>query len=237
MIEAKITNEIEVRPSIQNLVLISMFFALFSCPSHAQQDDAGLWSSVTVKHQITRRMAASLSEQVRLHQNISDVDQFFTDLGVDYDIKPSLKVSVNYRWMSKNKLTYYSTRHRLYVDLTYKRKFKPVSITLRQRVQSQVESIHSSENGKIPEWYTRTKLTLKLDLNKKYTPYIATEYYYVLDNLKEEDHVFDKSRYEVGVDYDFNRRSSLNLFYLIQKDILENKSRDFVSGIGYTYSF
>ena len=178
-----------------------------------------------------------MSEQLRLYQNVSEVEQFFTDAGVEYEFIPSLKVAVSYRLTSKNQFTYYDTRHRFYVDLSYKKKLKPLTIILRQRIQSQVESIRSSENGKIPEWYSRTKLTVKFDLDKKYTPYLASEFYYVIDNLKEEDHVFDKARYEVGVDYDFNKRNSLNLFYLVQFDILENKTRDFVSGIGYTFSF
>ena len=226
-----------MRTSFRLLVLLGTCFALSVVSAFAQQDDAGLWSSVTIKHKVTRRMSVSLSEQIRMHQNVSEVEQFFTDAGVDYEFIPAFKVSVNYRLTSKNQLTYYSTRHRFYVDLSYKQKLKPIAISLRQRVQSQVESIHSSENGRIPEWYTRTKLAVKLDLGKKYSPYLATEYYYVIDNLKEEDQVFDKARYEVGIDYDFNKQSSVNLFYLIQKDLRENKTRDFVSGIGYTYSF
>jgi len=219
------------------ILLICIFTAGIVPIVQAQQDDAGVWASVSVKHQVTRRMAVGISEQIRLYQNVSEVDQFFTDIGVDYDLLASLKVSVSYRLTSKNELTYYKTRHRGYIDLSYKKKFKPIALSFRQRLQSQVEAVNSSENGKIPEWYTRSKLTVKLDLDKKYSPYLATEYYYVVDNLKENDHVFDKVRYEIGIDYDFSRRSSLNLFYLIQRDLLENKSRDFVSGIGYSYSF
>lgn len=210
---------------------------LSACALFAQQDDAGLWTSVGLKHQITRRLSVSLAEQFRFHQNMSELDQFFTDVGLDYDLLKSLKVSVNYRIISKNRLTYYSTRHRSYIDLAYKVKLKPFTIGLRQRIQNEVRDINSSDYGKVPEWYSRTKLSVKLDLNKKYTPYVSTEYFYIIDNFKEQDHVFDKDRYEIGVDYDFNRRSSLNLFYLIQKDILQNKTRDFVSGLGYSYSF
>ena len=202
-----------------------------------QQDDAGFWAGLTLKHQVTRRIAVTLNEQVRLYQNVSEVEQFLTDVGLEYELLSSLKVSVSYRLMSKNQLTYYSTRHRYYIDLSYKKKIKPLAFTLRQRVQSQVENVNSSEYGKIPEWYSRTKLTLKIDLDKKYQPYLATEFFYIIDNFKEEDHVFDKARYEVGIDYDFNRHSSLNLFYMIQCDILERKTRDFISGIGYTYYF
>lgn len=228
---------VSLRSLFTRILLLCIFTAGIIPTIHAQQDDAGLWASVSVKHQVTRRMSVGISEQIRLYQNVSEVDQFFTDIGIDYDLLSSLKVSVSYRLTSKNQLTYYQTRHRGYIDLTYKKKLKPLSLSFRQRLQSQVEAVNSSDNGKVPEWYTRSKLTVKLDLDKKYSPYLATEYYYLVDNLKESDHVFDKARYEIGIDYDFNRRSSLNLFYLIQKDLLENKTRDFVSGIGYSYSF
>ena len=223
-----------------NFYKLFLVFGIIVCCSLkaiGQQDDAGLWASVNLKHQVTRRVAVTLSEQIRMYQNVSEVDQFFTDAGLEYTILPSLKAALSYRLTSKNKSNYYQTRHRYNLDLTYKYKMKPVALSLRQRVQSQVESINSSENGRIPEWYSRTKLTLKFDLDKKYSPYLATEYYYIIDNVKETDHVFDKARYEIGFDYDFNKRHSINLFYLIQKDIIENKTRDFVSGIGYSFSF
>ncbi len=211
--------------------------AAVSITANAQQKDAGLWTSVTVEHQLTRKISASVSEQLRMYQNISDVDQFFTDFGVQYELSESFRVSLNYRLSSTNQQTYFMTRHRFYVDLSYRYKLKPLVVGIRQRVQRQVEALNSSENGSIPEWYSRTKLSLKLDLDKKYAPYISTEIYYVIDNLNEEDNVFDKIRYEAGFDYKFNRRHSLNPFYLIQSDILEKKTIDYVIGLGYTYSF
>jgi hypothetical protein len=224
--------------SMKKLILLFIcIIASGTLTIHAQQKDAGLWTSVTVEHQVTRKISVSVSEQLRMYQNISDIDQFFTDLGAQYELSESFRVSLNYRLSSTNQQSYFMTRHRFYVDLSYRYKLKPLVIGLRQRVQRQVEALNSSENGKIPEWYSRTRLSVKLDLNKKYSPYISSEIYYVIDNLKEEDKVFDKIRYEAGFDYKFNRRHSLNPFYLIQSDILEKKTVDYIAGLGYTYSF
>lgn len=201
------------------------------------QDDAGFWASISVQHRITRELTVSVSEQLRLYQNMSDVEQFFTDAGLEYALSKSFRVSVNYRLASKNRLTYYGTRHRFYADLSYRKKIKPLSFVLRQRFQEQIEQMNSSENGRIPEWYSRSKVALRYDLDKKYRPYIATEFYFLLDDAKESHRQFDKVRYEAGIDYEFNRRHSLNVFYMIQKDLIKKEVRDFIVGTGYTYSF
>jgi len=219
------------------ILILACSIAASAFTVNAQQKDAGLWTSVTVEHQVTRKMSVSVSEQLRMYQNISDINQFFTDLGAQYELSESFRVSLNYRLSSTNEQTYFKTRHRFYVDLSYRYKLKPLVLGLRQRVQRQVEALKSSENGDVPEWYSRTKFSVKLDLDKKYAPYLSSEIYYVIDNLNEEDNVFDKIRYEAGLDYKFNRRNSLNIFYLIQSDILEKKTVDYIAGLGYTYSF
>ncbi len=204
---------------------------------NGQQNDAGFWASVTIKKQVTRKFGVNISEQIRLYQNVSEIEQIFTDLGAEYAFTSSFKAAFNYRMTKKNEQTYYSTRHRFYLDVSYRYKAKPFVFTVRERIQRQVEEVNSSETGKIPVWYLRSKLAVKLDLDKKYSPYVSAEVAYLIDNVDETDQVFDKARYEVGVDYEFDKRSSLNLFYLIQSDLIENKTRDFVSGVGYTYSF
>ncbi|HRH66916.1 MAG TPA: DUF2490 domain-containing protein [Bacteroidia bacterium] len=199
------------------------------------QDDAGLWTSVSLQHKFTQQWAGAVSEQFRLFDNCSRVDQFFTDLSLEYNITKKLKASLNYRLISKNNETYYSTRHRFYLDLSYKLKIDPLVISLRERIQEQFRDIHSSETGKVPEWYSRTKLNVKFDLNRKYTPYLATEMFYVIDNAKETDRVIDRYRYEAGVDYEINLKHSINLFYLIQHSLV-SPANDYIIGIGYTFT-
>ncbi len=220
-----------------HFILIGCGLLAFSLPSSGQQEDAALWSGITVNHQVTRRLGVSVNEQIRLDQNISHLLWIFTDAGVGYDLNSGFKASFGYRIAFKNLEEYYATYHRIYLDLSYKYKIKPLVFSVRERIQNQTNRINSSELGKIPEWTARTKFTIKFDLDKKYTPYFATEFAYVIDNAKEKDQVFDKDRFELGMDYEFNKRSEINLFYMIQNDILENKTREFITGIGYSYSF
>lgn len=199
------------------------------------QEDAGLWTSLTLQHKFTQKWSGAIGEQFRLWDNMSRIDQYFTDLSLEYNITKRFKASLNYRLISKNKETYYSKRHRFYLDLAYKYKISPVTLSLRERVQEQLTDINSSELGKIPEWYSRTKLTAKIDLNKKYSPYLATEVFYLIDNAKEKDEGIDRFRYEAGVDYEFNLHHSINVFYLIQHSLV-SPANDYIIGLGYTFT-
>ncbi len=215
-----------------------LFFSfIFPFNDVKAQKDAGLWANVSLNHQVTRRISVSLSEQIRLNQNVSQVDQVFTDAGITYQWSKSFRTGISYRLSFRNEIEFYETRHRFYVDLSYRLRKRPVSMTIRQRFQQQYSGLNTSENGDIPEWYSRTKLAVKYDLSKKYTPYVSVEAFYLIDNDDEDNQTFDQMRYEAGFDYDFNRRHSLNLFYMVQTKLLGKESTKFISGIGYTYSF
>ena len=214
--------------------VLLVFILKFSGVSYAQED-AGLWTSLSFQHKFTQQWTGIIAEQVRMFDNISRIDQHFTDLSVEYNFTKKFKASLNYRLIAKNRETYYSTRHRFYLDLAYKVKVSPVTVSLRERIQEQFSDINSSELGKIPEWYSRTKLAVKFDLNKKYAPYVATELFYLIDDAKENDQVIDKYRMEAGIDYEFNLRHSINLFYLIQHSLV-SPANDYIIGLGYTFT-
>ncbi len=197
--------------------------------------DFGFWSGITVKHQVTRDMAILLSEEIRLKNGVSTIDSYFSDIGIEYELN-SFKASFNYRHINKNESEYYSERERFYLDLSYKIKVKKISYTIRQRLQEQFTKYNTSETGKIPEWYLRTRLLLKVDLDKKYTPYTSFEIYYLIDNIDETDSKVDRWRIETGLDYEFNRRHKISVFSLVQKDLVKI-NLEINSGIVYQYTF
>ncbi len=222
------------------LLYLSIVLACLSYTRNvvAQQNDFGIWGSINVSHKITRNFSATVEEQFRFNRNASAVAQYFTDAGVEYSITKKLKVALCYRFTNSNKYTYYSKRHRLYADLSYKIKFSPFQFLLRTRLQEQQQDIYSSEHGYIPSWYSRNKLTAKLDLNKKYSPYLGVEMFYVLSSPNDDGKYIDKWRYAAGIDYEFNRAHGIDLYYMIQQDSnVKDPVTDFVAGIGYSFSF
>lgn len=214
-----------------------LFFVLVT-PSAAQQNDFGVWGSVAVKHKFSQRLSATVEEQFRFNQNGSALAQYFTDAGIEYSLSKKFKVALCYRFINSFQNTYYSKRHRVYADLSYKAKLPLMQLLLRTRLQEQQQDIHSSEHGRIPAWYSRNKITVKADLNKKYSPYLSAELFYMLSAPNHDGGKIDKMRYTAGVEYEFNRVHAIDLYYLIQQDKNVNDPlTDFVAGIGYVFSF
>ncbi|CAN5605622.1 DUF2490 domain-containing protein [soil metagenome] len=219
--------------------LLPIAFLLFLLPSSsAQQNDFGIWSSVAVSHKFTQKLSATVEEQFRFNRNAGALAQYFTDAGLEYSLSKKFKVAICYRFINSAQETYYSKRHRFYFDLSYKTKLSKVQIIVRTRLQGQQQDIYSSDIGSIPAWYSRNKITVKFDLDKKYTPYLATEMFYMISTPNREGGIIDKMRYTVGVSYEFNRVHAIDLYYMIQQDKNVNDPvTDYVVGIGYVFSF
>jgi len=223
----------------KKLFWIALLATVFSISNiNAQYNDFGIWAGVTIRHKFSQRFSASLEEQVRTYQNSTAIAQYFTEAGLEYSLSKKFKVAAGYRFINNNQLTYYSKRHRVFADLSYKTKFSNFQIIFRTRLQEQQKDIRSSEMGYIPEWYNRNKLTLKLDLTKRYMPYASAEMMYLIKKPNTEINYIEKWRYTFGVEYDFNRVHSLDLFYLIQRDRMVNLPITYyAAGIGYVFTF
>ncbi len=218
------------------LILCCIFTFIVPHSSRAQIDDIGLWLGLSAKKQITRKWEGSLSSQLRLDHDITEIDQVLVDAGMEYSISSKIKSGIHYRFINSNQENYYSKRHRFYLDLSYKEKIDFITLTLRERIQEQFSDYYSSETGKIPIWNLRSKLTAKFDVNKKYSPYLSVEMYYLIDNAKEHDGLITRFRYETGFDYEFNRAQSLNPYVLLQS-IASPGFMQLIYGVTYSYSF
>jgi len=222
-----------------NFVLFLCFVFLVNIQTnYAQYNDAGMWFSINAEKKITPVFSFTLSEEGRFNENISELGTFFTDAGLSYKIGKLFKVSINYRFTNKRQVNdFYSKRHRYYVDLSIRKKFKPIILSFRTRFQSQYTDMFSSSTGLMPSYYSRNKLTLKFDLDKKYTPYISTELFSPLNN-QDGGILIDNARYTAGIEYAFNRMHSLDIFYLIQRECnVKNPETDYIIGLGYNLNF
>ncbi len=218
------------------LFLLCVILAgLFPKNTQAQVDDVGLWLGVAIQKQLTRQLEGSLGEQLRLNHDVTTINQLLTDVGLAYAVTKKLKVGLNYRFINSNQDNYYSKRHRFYMDVSYKEKAGSVTFTLRERIQSQFNDYYSSETGKVPVWTLRSKLTSKFDIEKKYSPYLSGEIYYLIDNAKEIEG-YSRYRIETGINYDFNRIHSVNP-YILYQHVISIPYDELIYGVTYSYNF
>jgi hypothetical protein len=208
---------------------------LFGTTATGQIRDAGLWTSASFEVKVVKKLTATISQEFRFNENITELGTVFTDAGLTYKLNKHFQVAANYRFMQKRRFdNYYSFRHRLYIDLKYEEKIKPFQIQIRSRVQDQYADIGRASDGGIPEYYLRNKMSINLDLDKPYSPYISVELFSPLHYPATS--AFDNIRTSAGVEYSFSKHHKADLFYMIQKELnVSRPETDFILGLGYSY--
>jgi hypothetical protein len=205
-----------------------------------KQPDAGMWSTLSIEKEITKKIDICIDQEFRLKNNYSDLNLFYTNISVDYSIYKGIKLSVGYRIIEKYLIEdFFSFRHRLMFDASYKYKIQNIILSYRSRIQAEVRDYYSSKHGQIPEWYWRNKFDIKYDLGK-FTPYIGTELRYQISDPRNPsgNHGLHRARMYGGVDYKINNANSIGLYYLVQQEYDIDEPADvYITGIQYTISF
>lgn len=184
----------------------------------AQVNDAGMWIGIDLEKKIGNGLAIQFSDEIRMNENISEVGTWFNEIGLEYRINKVISASVAYRLIQKRRLDdSYSTRHRYLINLNFREKLGNISLSFRARYQSQYRDVLSSDNGKLPDNYLRTRVMAKYDTNKKYVPFLSGETFFHLNH--PEGVVFDNYRLSGGISYEWNKKSSLNLGYMVDREI------------------
>jgi hypothetical protein len=213
-----------------------VIFVLFcDTPAICQDKDAQLWTSLSIEAKLVKKLTANVSQELRFNENITEAGTIYSDFGLEYKINKYFQVAVNYRFVEKRRRdNNYSYRHRMYVDIKFEKKLKPMKIQVRSRIQDEYADIGRDSDGGIAEYYLRNKFSLKWDTEKPITPYLSVE---LFSPLKSRYYgAFDNIRAATGVEYAFSKHHKIDIFYMIQKEInVSRPETDFVVGLGYSF--
>lgn len=206
--------------------------------AQSQPEDAGMWNTFSIEKEFTKKFSVGIDEELRLRDNFSRLNLLYTNLGVSYKVIKGIKVSLIYRSIEKylgdNRT--FSYRNRLMLDISYRYKISELTFAYRSRLQSEVRDYYSSQKGKIPEWFWRNKFEFKYDI-KKYTPYLGTEIRYQIKDPRnpETNEGWHRLRVYWGVDYNINKRNSVGVYYLIQREYgVYNPQNFYILGLQYS---
>lgn len=218
---------------LQIQILLVLLSAGLVSPSYAQNKDFQIWTGVSVQKEFTKKIQIGLEEQIRLSENATTISQYFTELTAGYKINKHISIAGNYRFIQKDELSVFETVHRLSFDFELTQKISRITLSLRPRFQQEFyPAWFYYENPLDPTQYLRNKLALEAKIVKKLSLYFDSELYYQLNN--PTGNVFDKVRYETGLQYKINKKNSINGFYMIQKQLNVSKAdTDYVLGINY----
>lgn len=208
------------------------------CPAQ-NTSDAGLWTTLSLQKKLTKKINLAVDQEFRLRENFQRLNLFYTNIGIDYKLTRSIKLSPSYRAIQKKRLEPgFSYRHRLQMDVTFKRKLDKITLSERVRYQIEVQDYFTSKKGKLPEQYLRFKTDLKYTNHDKITPYYSCEFRYQITAPRGDDPLynyrFHRVRNIAGIEYKLNDEHSLNLYYLIQSEFdISNKETTYIVGLAY----
>lgn len=130
-------------------------------------------------------------------------------------------------------------RHRLMLDLTYRKKFYGFLFQYRSRIQSEIRQFNSSETGRIPLWNWRNKFEIKYDF-EELTPYAGTEWFLQLKDPGDPEYNRTLTQYRVfaGIDYKINDKNSFGVYGLLDREInVSNPLTSWILGLQYSVQF
>ena len=217
--------------------VIFLFLLLAGSMASAQVSDAGLWMSVNIDKKVTQALSFSLTQEVRMNENITEVGNILTDLGASYRFGKHFRVGAGYRYSRQRRVDdSYDTRHRFNIDLIWREKIQRTLLSLRFRYESQFTDMYTSPEGLTPKSMIMPRLEVKYNLPGKFEPFVYGEPYFKINNLVYGP--FVQMRLCGGVAYSFNRMHSVDLYYLYQKEYnVKHPQTDYVIGIGYNLTF
>ncbi len=214
--------------AIKNIIFIGITVCCLAPLANAQSGgayytvrDLESWSSLELKYKYSKKLSLYFEEQLRLKDNASIVDQYFSELGFSYKLNKHYTFGFAGRWLSNNdtkgNIQGYENHFRWNTDLSYKHKLDEFSFKYRVRYQSKNELGISSDQGDLLNNTVRFKFGADYNIKKwKLDPEFSTE---IFNRLQPSDG-FDKLRFTIGTSYNTKNIGEFGAFYRMEQDLI-----------------
>lgn len=220
-------------------ILFILFFLIHQTVLSQDENDFETWSSIGVEYKVNKRLSLGLEEQLRLENNSSEIDAYFTQFSTSYKVWGNFSLGGGLRYINKNdnqgKIQGYENHFRYQIDAGYKHKLNKFSLKYRFRYQNKNELGVSVEEGDEVKQYLRFKTALGYNISDwKLDPKLSFEVYKQLD---VEGDGFNKLRWTLSTGYKFKKMGELKLFYRIEKELnVSIPSTISILGLKYVYA-
>lgn len=190
------------------------------------QTDLGMWGGIAIEKEISKRFEFQAEEEIRLKNNITEVNSLLTELGFTYKPNKYYRLGLSYRF------TYYtdgSLGNRLTLSNEARYKVEDVSFTYRLNLQQDF-------NTQDPiEYKIRNRLGIDYKINKHWEIGTAAELFY---SFYYNRNVLDQYRLKWGFDHNFNKHHRLGFTLVFQQEFnVANPDSDLILATKYKYSF
>lgn len=229
-------------------IIVTLIFSVLGISNAFTQNgeyitvrDFNTWSSIGLEYKFSPNWDIALEEQMRLKNNSSEVDQYFTELSINHDFGEHIFGGIGFRYIRENdnegKIQGYENHIRFDFNLGYQHKINDFELKYRLRFQTKNELGISSEEGDYANNHLRFKTSVGYNIhNWKLDPVLSAEIFRHYE--KGEINGFDKFRFSLGTSYKIKKIGKIGVSYLIEKEL--NTTYPFTTHIinlNYLYTF
>jgi hypothetical protein len=208
---------------------------LFLTTSYGQRTYTGIWLNAEQSFRIHKDWELGTEQAFRTENTFAK--QSFIGFSVKYKGLAFLDPKFAYRFVGRpHSFAAEDLGHRFQLDLNHKRRFFDFDVKLRNRYQIRYQNWFSSEQGRLPDIYTRFKIDLSYPIAKNWEIGVGNEYWLRLSG--KEGYFIDRTRIFFGAEYELNKESKISLSYIYQKQLqVSNPETVNILSIEYSYEF
>lgn len=196
--------------------------------------DFETWSSINLKYKPTKKLKVNLSQQLRLKDNSTTLNAYFTQLGLDYKLADFVNIAAASRLITENddqgKIQGKENHFRWQGDLEFNHDISRFLFKFRLRYQNKDELQKTSDEIKKT---TRFKLSSTYNIKDwKWDPTFSAEAFNGITN----NDGFYKMRYTLSTNFKLYT-GSLGLFIRTENELQgEYPKRTNILGIKYNFT-
>lgn len=217
-------------------ILLVLCFPLVAQESKVVSD-LGLWTGVSLEKSLKKDWTFSLKQEFRFKEDISTLNNVFTQAGVRYRLNRNFALEGKYRltW-DKDDDGSMELRSRYNFDLRFKGRLDYISIYYRLRYQKEVKGMDLISLDEPYEKYLRNRIQIRYTDFKKIEPYLSAEIFQLFELYQFPRYHY--MRFLVGVRYDLRKIGIFNLAYGINRELNSTlPATSYIFKLNYTYAF
>ncbi len=233
---------------MKNLALLSLLCFSQLVSAQKYYDDAQVRGHFNIETKLNKRFTVHLDQQYRITNNVSDFSRGSADIGITFKINKHIKLLADYVYIQKQKNSgIWNQRNWYYGAVVLKKDIGYWRIVGRAMLQARNGDVNS-DKANLTRLYNRNKVSVRYEINKRLTGFVAEEIYIPLNSPQAKG--IDRSRTFAGILINTFKNQQLEFYFMYQVWTQKNNwwdqsdrypdpllRRDFIYGIGYGIEF
>jgi hypothetical protein len=198
--------------------------------------DLRLWTGAKIEKDFGTDWRLSLEEEIRFKENISEIDNIFTEAELRYRINKNFYLNAGFRYTSdRNDDGSYDGLARNHFSLQYRGRLEFITFDYRLKYQREVEAAKLFERNAPYEKIFRNRLGVRITRLDRVHPYATGEILQVFTPYLSS--LYDYWRFVMGVRMTTGKIGEVKLGWGFNRELgVDQPAMIYLIRVNYTYS-